>query len=75
MYHSFVTTDPLGPENSADIDISLQSPGKCLALREHFFDETLLKSWHANVKLPWLSGHENQKPHVRDVRGSTALWG
>ena len=22
----------------------------------------LLKSWHANVKLPWPSGHENQKP-------------
>ena len=22
----------------------------------------LLKSWHANMKLPWPSGHENQKP-------------
>ena len=33
----------MGPENSADIDISLQSPGICLALREHFYDQSPAK--------------------------------
>ena len=27
----------------------------------------LLKSWHANVKLPWPSEHENQKPPMSVV--------
>ena len=31
------------PENSADIDISLQSSGICLALREHFYDQSPAK--------------------------------
>ena len=43
MHQSFVTTTPMGPENSADIDISLQSPGICLALREHFYDQSPAK--------------------------------
>ena len=40
MHKSFITTAPMGIENSADIDISLQSPGICLALREHFYDQS-----------------------------------
>ena len=43
MHQSFVTTAPMGPENSADINISLQSPGICLALREHFYDQSPAK--------------------------------
>ena len=43
MHQSFVTTAPMGPENSADIDISLQSPGICLALRKHFYDKSSAK--------------------------------
>ena len=38
----------MGPENSADIDISLQSPGICLALREHFYDQSPAK-WPAQI--------------------------
>ena len=33
----------MGPENSADIDISLQSTGICLALWEHFYDQSSAK--------------------------------
>ena len=40
MHKSFGTTASSGIENSADIDISLQSPGICLALREHFYDQS-----------------------------------
>ena len=74
MHQSFVTSAPMGPENSADIDISLQSPGICLALREKFYDQNPAKrpAQILACKLPWLSGHDNQKPQVR---GSTALWG
>ena len=37
---------------------SLQSPGIC----KKALQKGLFKSWHPNVKLPWPSGHENQKP-------------
>ena len=40
---SFVTTALMGPENGADIDISLQSPGICLALWEYFYDQSPAK--------------------------------
>ena len=75
MHQSFVTMAPMGPENSADIDISLQSPGICLVLREHFYDQSSAKR-PAQILVCkceiTLVVWEWQKPHVG---GSTALRG
>ena len=76
MHLSFVTTAPIGPGNSGDIDLSLcKARVYAQHCRNIFYDQSPAQILAGKCEITSAvcqTGHENQKPHAR---GSTALLG